>query len=457
MQAAVRSTPEAPARDHAQAKANVFLSAPAITLSWILRLRWGAVAGQTLTIALATLALHLSLPLVPLAALVGVTALSNVALLYVVRTRPASISPHLVAGVLAADTLVLCGLLYFTGGPSNPFSVLYLVQVTLAALVLGMRWAAALVALSAASYAFLFFANVPLAGMEHMHHGGSAFALHLQGMWAAFTLAAGLIAFFVTRLARALRERDEQLAAAQERAARNEKLASLSTLAAGAAHELGTPLATIAVAAKELARGAEALRGDAAEALREDARLIREEVDRCRDIVQQMSARAGESLGEAPERVRLAAIGAAVRARLPEDRRALFDAEYTDPELVLVTPARGLAQALASLVKNAFEASAEGARVSLHAAQDGSSVRFVVSDTGSGIPAAQLARIGEPFFTTKPPGSGMGLGVFLARAFVERLGGRFEIESAPGRGTRVTLLVPQLPRAPHTMRIHGSA
>jgi two-component system sensor histidine kinase RegB len=180
--------------------------------------------------------------------------------------------------------------------------LLFLVQITLAALVLGMRYAAVIVALSTASYLFLFFVNVPIAGMEHMHHvGNSAFTVHLQGTFAAFTLAAVLIAYFVTRVSAALRERDAQLAEAQRLVARNERLASLSTLAAGAAHELGTPLATIAVASKELAHAADSIAG--ARSLREDARLIRQEVDRCGDIVQQMSARAGGPVGEVPETI----------------------------------------------------------------------------------------------------------------------------------------------------------
>ncbi|HEY2513575.1 MAG TPA: histidine kinase dimerization/phospho-acceptor domain-containing protein, partial [Polyangiaceae bacterium] len=265
-----------------------FLSTPAITLRWLLRLRWWAFAGQTGTVLATSLVLGIALPRAPLGVLLGATALSNVALGRWMRTAPV-VSPRTVAAVLVLDTLSLGGLLYFTGGPSNPFSVLFLVQITVAALVLGLRYTAAVVALSVFAYAFLFFDNVPLPGMEHAHHAGtSAFSLHLQGMFVAFTLAASLIAYFVTRVSTALRERDLELAAAHRHAATNERLASLSTLAAGAAHELGTPLGTIAVASKELEREAMAIQG--AEALQDDARLIRQEVDRCRDIVQRMGA-----------------------------------------------------------------------------------------------------------------------------------------------------------------------
>ena len=256
----------------------------------------GSRLGQTATIAVAVLGLGLDLPTLQLALLVSMTVASNVALALWLR-RETEFPPRTMGLVLAADTFVLSALLYSSGGPSNPFSVLYLVHVTLAALVLGMRWAAAVVVLSAVLYATLFFAHVPVAGMGHAHHGGSAFSVHLQGMWIAFTVAASLIAYFVARVAAALRDRESDLARAQALATRTEKLASLTTLAAGAAHELGTPLGTIAVASKELERS---IGVNPVEAM-DDARLIRTEVDRCRAIVQRMSAQAGDTMGELPE------------------------------------------------------------------------------------------------------------------------------------------------------------
>jgi two-component system sensor histidine kinase RegB len=417
-----------------------FLSTPAITLRWLLRMRWGAVAGQTATILGTLLLFRLPLPLVALLVIIVVTVASNVALQkWMQSTRV--VSPRLVATVLAFDTLSLGALLYFTGGPSNPFSVLFLVQITIAALVLGTGTTAAIVALSAAVYAFLFFANVPLAGMEHMHHSGtSAFNLHLQGMFVAFTLAAVLIAYFVTRVSSALRQRDAQLENAQRLAATNERLASLSTLAAGAAHELGTPLATIAIASKELERAAQLLAG--ADALREDAVLIRREVDRCRDIVQQMSAQAGGAAGEMPEKTDANAIALELRRRLDETRSSRFDVR-ADVATPFVVPSRALVQTLGSLVKNAFEATTDTtAHVVLAIDSAGDRVRFSVEDEGTGMTADQLAHVGEPFFTTKDPGAGMGLGIFLARAFADRLGGTLAFAACSPRGTKVVLEIP---------------
>lgn len=419
-----------------------FLGAPAITLRWIVRLRWWAFLGQAITIALAAFALSLSLPVVPLTGIVVATALSNAALSRWMRAGR-DVSARFVAAVLALDTLLLFGLLRFSGGPSNPFSVLFLVQITLAALVLGAWYATAIVALSTVLYAVLFFDNVPVAGMEHMHHAGtSAFALHLEGMFAAFTLAAVLIGYFVTRVSTALRERDLQLADAQRLASANEKLASLSTLAAGAAHELGTPLATIAVATKELERAALVLSG--AGAIVDDARLIRQQVDRCHDIVRQMSAHAGDPIGEAPETVSVDAIASELRRRVGPERAPRLEVHAQHVARVTL-PWHGVVQTLSSLVKNAFEASA-GADLAVVVSieQQAGRIRIAVVDRGAGIPGELLARVGEPFFTTKTPGAGMGLGVFLAKAFVDRLGGSLTIDSVIGRGTEVVLEIPRL-------------
>jgi two-component system sensor histidine kinase RegB len=243
----------------------------------------------------------------------------------------------------------------------------------------------------------------------------------------------------VSRVAAALRERDAQLAQAQRVAARNEKLVSLSTLAAGAAHELGTPLSTIAVAARELERGL--LREGLAWS--DDARLIRSSVERCRGIVLQMSGRSVEGLGEVPQRASIDAVVGDLRERMGFDPPDRLDVEI-DPRVPrrVAVPREGLVQALGFLVRNAIDASSPRAGIRLRVLLEEGRLRFDVEDHGSGIAADILERLGEPFFTTKPTGEGMGLGVFLARAFAERWDGRLAIDSVTGRGTRATIEIP---------------
>ena len=428
--------PAAPARG---ARPSTSPSPAAITVAWLVRLRWGAVLGQTATIAVAIFGLDLQLPIFPLALLVGVTVVSNG--LLAARLRMVDdVSTRTIGLVLAADVFVLSGLLYCSGGPSNPFSVMYLVHVTLAALVLGVRWAGAMVALSAVLYAALFFWHVPVAELSHAHHHGpSPFSVHLQGMWIAFTIAASLIAYFVARVAGALRARENELARARAMAARSEKLASLTTLAAGAAHELGTPLGTIAIASKELER---TIRSNADEAI-DDARLIRTEVERCRAIVRRMAAQAGETMGEIPRLTTSEEIFRACIDRLGRDASENVVVEASDG-VPFSCPTEGTIQVLLSLVQNArWAVRAAGGKVVLSSTFTPERVRLVVTDDGVGIAEDVLSRIGEPFVTTKPPGEGMGLGLFLARTFAERWGGSFALESSNGQGTTATLELPR--------------
>nr|WP_211194170.1 ATP-binding protein [Pyxidicoccus fallax] len=414
------------------------VSSCAIALGWLVRLRWHAAAGQALTVLVATRGLGLDLPVAPLLALVATTAVSNLLLAHWLA-RASTVRPGVLGGVLAFDLLLLTGLLALSGGPANPFGMLYLVHVTLAALVLGPRWTVRIALLAVLGYASLFAFHVTLPRATHLHgRAGEAESLHLLGMWIAFVLTAGVIAFVVARVSAALRERHEAVVRAQQLTARAEKLASLSTLAAGAAHELGSPLGTIAIAANEL----ESLILEEPHEALEDARLIRDEVERCRDILERMSARAGRSMGEVPERTTTGAVLARLREQLgaAELARVRFDA---GPDLSLSCPVRGLVQVLANLVRNGLQASdATQAPVTVTVRGAGERLCFTVEDQGTGVPRALLARLGEPFFTTKPAGQGMGLGLFLSQTYAELCGGRLELTSEEGQGTRVTLELP---------------
>jgi two-component system sensor histidine kinase RegB len=280
-------------------------------------------------------------------------------------------------------------------------------------------------------------------------HTGEGFASHLRAMWIAFTVAAGLIAYFVVRLASEVEGRDRELAEVRERAGRHERLASLTTLAAGAAHELGTPLATVAVVAKELERALDGLPEARAVSMREDVTLIRRELDRCRTILNGMAARSGDLEGELPQPMTAAELVTGIREGLSQDELTRVDLPAARvPPVAIYAPPRALVSSVLNLLRNGLDASHDGGRVSLSIeASDSPGVRIVVLDHGTGMEPAVAARASDPFFTTKPPGSGLGLGLFLARTLTERLGGRFEMASRPEAGTRVELELPGPPAA----------
>jgi two-component system sensor histidine kinase RegB len=215
------------------------------------------------------------------------------------------------------------------------------------------------------------------------------------------------------------------------RAARSERLVSLTTLAAGTAHELSTPLATIATASRELQRALELRRIDAA--LTDDARLIRTEVDRCQAILDQMSGRAGGAAADETEAVRLSELMDDLRSRLAADRASRL-VVHAAPELQpVLVPRAGLSQTLLSLIANAFDATPNGdSPVVINISATSETFRIAIADEGHGLTPEAKRRAGEPFYTTKDPGRGLGLGLFLARIFAERLGGSLKLESAEG-------------------------
>ncbi|HZO12332.1 MAG TPA: ATP-binding protein [Polyangiaceae bacterium] len=408
------------------------LETRAINLRWLLRLRWGAALGQSVVIVLVDRVMGLDLPLAALAALVALELGSNVACVWWAR-RSRALPEWLLGTLMAFDVLLLTALLQLSGGSFNPFNFLYLVHIALAAVVLPPRWTWGLVALSLGSFASLFF----IPGASHLQHG-DLMDMHLRGMWVAFAVAALFIVYFVQRIRRALSERDTELALAREHTARGERLAALATLAAGAAHELATPLSTIALAAEEI-EGALA-RGN--HEVSEDVRLIASQVRRCRAILDHMSADAGDTPGAAPEPVAVRALVNDALASLVRPHRVDVEVDPSIDERALMVPRRATVQALRGLLDNACDASAVESAVAMRVGHDRGDCRIEVRDSGAGMSHEVLARAGEPFFTTKDPGKGMGLGLFLAHALADRLGGRLELDSMPGRGTVARLMLP---------------
>jgi two-component system sensor histidine kinase RegB len=404
-------------------------------MPWLVRLRWASV----LALAGAAWAAHtfwrVRLPLVPLVALLAALAATNAALAFQLRSPAPRRS--VVGGALLLDAGLLTGILYLVGGPINPFGIVYLVGITVAAVSLGYRWAIALGVLANAAYGFTFFYHRPLEFIEPSD-GSAVLTLHLSGMWVAFASATGLIAYFVGRVSEALAQRERELAEARASAAKNERRAALFALGAGAAHELATPLSTIRTAAGELER-AMARRSDTTTD-GDYIAIIRSEVDRCTQILDQLSGRAS-STSHAESHVVPTRLVEDLRYRLGESLARRLDVSVANDTKVLDVPAEPLRQALIALLRNAFDASQPDQRVTMRLEQR-NGLRVEVIDRGRGMNEIDVARAGEPFFSTKSAGAGLGLGLFLVRAFADQMGGTMQLHSTPGVGTSVVLELP---------------
>jgi len=413
-----------------------------LNLSWLVQLHWWAILGQVVIVAGAASWTGIGLPIPTLLGLLALEIGGNVVLgLWANRGR---VTDGGIAGVMVLDAAALTVLLDLTGGASNPFSTLYLVNVALAAVLLPPRWSWLLMGASLAGFAGLFIHEALTSPSHHVHlmlAPAELMAAHLKGMWISFALAAVFIVFFGQRVSRALAARERELHQARALGQRREKLASLATLAAGAAHELSTPLSTIAVVAKELQRE---LADAVSEGVRTDLQLVREQVARCREILDRMAANAGENAGEALAPIVARAWADAALEGFPRRDRVDVVANEPAAEARVVGPPRALAETLRGLIKNAVQASSPTERVTLRLELVRGVVRVTVTDRGPGMTQEVLERVGEPFFTTKVPGEGMGLGLFLTRALAEQLGGAFHLTSRPGVGTEACFELPAL-------------
>ncbi len=337
---------------------------------------------------------------------------------------------------LGIDVLGLSALLYFSGGANNPFVSYYLVPLVISAAIMPRAYTWCIALLSLGGYSLLLFYHVPqpLFGLaDHSSHDGPN--IHVMGMWVNFIVSAVLITYFVVRMAAALKRQEREFAEKREDELRNEQILAVAGLAAGTAHELGTPLATMSVLLEELQEAeSNPTRSD-------DFQLLQDQIQRCKSILEKLTRTA-----------QLTDVGETHRVGLVSYTRGIVDHWLvTRPEVTIQLDIRGegespmleveftLGQAIENLLNNAANAWPKDIVVEIDWDED--RVTIAVCDRGPGIPVHLMDRIGKPII--RDGGNGLGLGLLLSHATVNRYGGEIELLNRAHGGTRAILRLPR--------------
>ena len=398
----------------------------------LVQLRWLAVLGQVATIFYVHVHLGIALPVesmgLVVAFLVGLNLVSLLA-------RQDGVTNSELFLALLLDVAALTAQLYLSGGATNPFISLFLLQVILGAVLLDTWSVWGLVAITSGCFIWLTTNYRPIR-MPHAH-GNDLFGLHIQGMFICFVLAASLLVFFVTRIQRNLKARDAHLAALKQRSAEEDHIVRMGLLASGAAHELGTPLSTLSVILSDWQR-MPALRADP-EIAAEIAEM-QSQLDRCKTIVSGILISAGDARGEGTVRTTLAAfLDETIRewrgSRLP----AAFECTSTIKADAEIISDAALKQVIFNVLDNALEASPLW--IGILAECHGEDIVVTVKDAGPGFQPSMLTELGKPYQSTKDR-PGRGLGLFLVVNVIRKLGGRIHARNNPEGGASVTLTLP---------------
>jgi two-component system sensor histidine kinase RegB len=363
------------------------------------------------------------------------------------------------------DVLGIAGLLYFTGGASNPIIWVFLLPVIITAIMLPQSYAWYMVIFTTSIYTALVAYNVPLPSIEphapspemlnpgmssyqmlkqaHILSDKHYFNLHMFGMWFGFVFSAGLVAFFVVALAKALKVQERNLAEARESALRDERVVALGTLAASAAHDMGTPLGIIAIVAHELEQEyPEHLYPD----LYQKALIMQQQINRCKDTLSVMSASAGEMRAESGSSMLLTDYIDNVvmqwRTHKPSAKLNFF----IEPTVVMdakIIAERTLTHSIINILNNAAEATQPDLGIEFYADWDANQVTLKICDFGLGLPTALLEFAGkQPVVSEKQ--RGLGVGLFLTYSTISRLGGKINLYNKDTGGACVEITLPLL-------------
>jgi two-component system sensor histidine kinase RegB len=401
-------------------------------------IRWVAVAGQAAALLIVHFGLGFDLPLHQALAIVGLSVLVNMIL--AIRRRAGRPPAENAAVVyLAFDIVQLAVLLYLTGGLQNPFAFLLLAPVAVSATVLGAFNTVALCTLVFASISVLAFWHLPL---PWKGPPPQLPLFYVFGVWAALSVGIAFFAIYTWRVSDEARRLSAGLTATQLALAREQQLSAVGALAAAAAHELGSPLGTIAVVVREMAR--EVTDDDP---LAEDVQLLKEQTERCRAILAEISQRPGDRVGEPFATLPAHVVVDAAARRHADDRiRLEFDAapdeatpDSGEPALL---PRPEIIHGLGNLIQNAIQFARN--RVTVRTRWDDKRLTVTVSDDGPGFSQAVLDRLGEPYMPRRgAPGEHMGLGVFIAQTLLKRTGAVIVFRNRVGGGAEVEATWPR--------------
>jgi len=412
-----------------------------LRLDTLVRLRWLAIAGQSVAVLTTWFILGFDLPIALCFLVIAASAWLNVFL----RLRfPLSqrLRDRAAFALLAYDLIQLSGLLYFTGGLSNPFASLFLAPIMISAMSLAWQGTLWLVLLMVGAATVLAFQHFPLPW-----HPGQPLELpflYVSGIWMALVLGAGFIAVYASRVSEEARQLSDALAATELVLAREQHLTQLDGLAAAAAHELGTPLATITLVVKELGK---IVRPD--DPMAEDIALLAQEVARCRTILSKIASLGNEGPGMLDELTILHLVEDVVAPQRDFGMVLSISSDGKGPEPICRRNP-GMLYGLGNLVENAIDFAMSEVRITLSWSE--AFVTIGIADDGPGFSSDVLERLGEPYITSRgsrrakvDEGSGLGLGLFIAKTLLERSGASVTTGNAPApeHGARVEVIWPR--------------
>ena len=410
-----------------------FPPASANNMALLVQLRWMAVVGQLVTIWVVHGVLGIDLPLPQLVAVPALLAMTNLSTVVIGRERVGYTYLELLGAVML-DVMALAWQLYYSGGTTNPFAFLFLLQIVIGAILLPPNWSWIVAAVASAIMATLTFVYQPLALPGA--YAADPLRLYLLGSLFCFLLIAGLMVFFVIRIDHNRRQSDAAVAELRQQAAEDYHIVRMGLLASGAAHELGTPMATMSVLVGDWLKHP-GFTGDPD--LAEELHDMNAELQRCKTIVSGILMSAGEIRGEDPQVTTLSAFVRGIArewAQRCNNALRLRDALTLDPAIVS-DPA--LRQVVGNVIDNALDVSPDWVELAAHIADD----RLVleVRDRGPGFPPHILAAIGRPYASTKGRVGG-GLGLFLVVNVLRKMGGRVDVANRAAGGAVVRMTLP---------------